>query len=46
MQHDEHNEHCCMLYRKIVKRINPKSSHHKEKDLFFLNFVSIQDDEC
>ena len=28
-----------MLYMKVVKRIIPKSSHHKEKNFLFL-FVS------
>ena len=37
-----------MLHMKVVKRVNPKSSHHKEKILlcYFFNFVSIWDDEC
>ena len=26
--------HCYMLYTKVVKRVNPKSSHHKEKNFF------------
>ena len=31
-----------MLYMKIVKRVNPKSSHHKENFyFFFFYFVSI-----
>ena len=42
VQHDKHNQHCCMLYMKIIKRVNPNSSHHKEKNFFhFFNFVSI-----
>ena len=28
-----------MLYMKAVKRVNPKSSHHKEKNFF--NLVSM-----
>ena len=33
-----------MLYMKL-KRVNPKSSHHKEKYVFFLfNFISVWDD--
>ena len=32
-----------MLYMKVVKIVNPKSSHHKEKT-FFLFQVSIWDD--
>ena len=31
-----------MLYMEVVKRVNPKSSHHKEKKNFY--FVSIWDD--
>ena len=33
---------------KVVKRVNPKSSHHKEKVYFFyfFNVVSIWDDRC
>ena len=27
------NEHCSMLYMKAVKRVNPKSSHHKEENV-------------
>ena len=31
-----------IYYVKVVKRVNPKSSHHKEKYFFcFFNFVSI-----
>ena len=29
------------LYMKVVKEINPKSSHHKEKYFFSFSFVSI-----
>ena len=32
-------------YMKVLKRLNPKSSHHKEK-IFFFYFVSIWDDGC
>ena len=28
-----------MLYMKVVKRQNPKRSHHKEKLFFFLLYV-------
>ena len=28
------NQHCCILYTKDVKKVNPKSSHHKEKNFF------------
>ena len=30
------NGHCYMLYMKVVKRVNPKSSHHKENNFFLL----------
>ena len=30
VQRDKYNEHCYMSYMK-VKRVNPKSSHRKEK---------------
>ena len=33
VQHDKYNQQCRTLYMK-VKRVNPKSSHHKEKDFF------------
>ena len=32
-----------MLYMRVVKRVNPKSSHHKEK-IFFFYFVTTQMD--
>ena len=37
-----------MLYEKAVKRVNPQSSHHKEKHYFYIFkiFVSIWDDGC
>ena len=31
------NDHCCMLYMKVVKTVNPKSCHHKEK--YFVLFL-------
>ena len=33
-----------MLYMRVVKRVNPKSSHHKEIFFNFFNFVSLWDD--
>ena len=30
VQHDKYNQHRCMLYMKVVKRVNPKSSDHKK----------------
>ena len=35
IEHDEYSQHCCMLHKKAVK-VNPKSSHHKEKIFLFL----------
>ena len=33
--------------QKFVKRVKPKSSHHKEKTFFyFFKFVSVWDDGC
>ena len=47
VQHSKYNQHCCMLYMKVVKRVNPKSSHHKENFFFyFFNFMSIGNDGC
>ena len=41
--YDKHNQHFSMLYMKVVKKVNSKSSHQKEKNLFlyFFYFVSI-----
>ena len=34
-----------MLYTKVVKRVNPKSSYYKENIFFsFFNFVSMWDE--
>ena len=33
--HVDYRKHCCTAYLKVVKRLNPKSSHHKEKKHFF-----------
>ena len=35
-----------MLYMNIIKRVNPKNSHHKEKYFFpiYKKFVSIWND--
>ena len=36
-----------MLYMKVVKKVNPTSSHHKKENVFFFFYsVSIWDDEC
>ena len=31
---------------KVVKKVNPKGSHHKKKNLFSIFLTSTQDDEC
>ena len=42
VQHDKHNEQCCMLHMKVVNRVNPK----KAKIFFyFFNFVFICHDK-
>ena len=34
--------HCCVVYLKVAKKVDCKSSHHKRKNLiFFLFSVSI-----
>ena len=33
-----------MLYMKVVKGVNPTSSHHKEEIFFSFYFVSVWDD--
>lgn len=35
VQRDAYRERCYITYRKIVKRVNPTSSHHKDICLFF-----------
>ena len=39
--HDDYIQHCCLIHRKLVKKVDPKSSHHKEKicSYFFLLFL-------
>ena len=34
------------IYIKYIKRVHPKSSHHKPKFFYFFNVLSIRDDEC
>lgn len=29
-KNDDYSEHCCMACLNMAKRLNPKSSHHKE----------------
>ena len=43
VQHDGYSYHCCMIHRKVVKTVNPKNSHYKEKNLmsFFPHFFSL-----
>ena len=38
VQHDYYSQHCCMIYKK-VKRVNSKSSHHKEKIFLLYSFL-------
>ena len=33
----------CYKYIKVVKRVNPKCSHYKEKLLYFFNFFEMRD---
>lgn len=42
IKHDDFSQQCCVVYGKVVKRVNPQSSHHKEK-LFslFSSFFSL-----
>ena len=45
VQQDKHNEHCCILYMKVAKTVNPKSSHHKGKHFsisIFFKFFLLQ----
>ena len=46
VQHDKYNSYGCMLYMNIVKRVNPKSSHHKNLFSISLILVLIGDDGC
>ena len=36
-----HILYCCTIYGKVVTRVNPKSSHHKEKNIFLLFFCFL-----
>ena len=39
------SSHCCTLCMKVVKRVNPKSSHHKETDFCYFPFIlCVRDD--
>lgn len=40
VQHSGCSRHCSVVYLKAAKRVNPKSSHHEEKTVFFF-FVRI-----
>ena len=35
VKHDDYSLHCCGVDLKVVKRVNSKSSHYKEKNIFF-----------
>lgn len=39
MQHSDYSYHCCMIDRKVVKRGNLKSFHHKV--IFFPSFLFL-----
>ena len=42
VQHDNYSYHCCMVYLKVAKRVDPKSSRHEKNIIFVLFFfVSI-----
>lgn len=34
-QHGDYRRHFCVMSRKLVKIVHPKSSHHKEAKFFF-----------
>lgn len=36
-QHRDYSEHGCVVYRKVVKGVNPKRSHRREN--FFFSFL-------
>lgn len=43
LPHEKYDEHFCVLYMKVVKRVNPKSLQPKEKNCFyFFFFVFIE----
>ena len=42
VKHDKYNQHCYMLYMKAVKRLNPKSSHHKKKFSMSISLILYQ----
>ena len=40
--YDQYDKYCYMLYMKVTKRVNSKSSHHEEEFIFyFFNVKSI-----
>ena len=42
VQHEDCSSHCYVRYREVVRRVNPKSSRHKENIFsFFLLLLSI-----
>lgn len=41
-QHSGQGLQWCTIYTRVVKSVNPKSSHHKEKIFFFLSFIRRQ----
>lgn len=38
--HDDYTKCCFMVYLKVPKKMDPESSHHKEKKNFFCNSMS------
>ena len=36
VQQDNYIKNCCTLYLKVVKTVDPKSSHHKERKILYL----------
>ena len=41
VQHDYYRQQWFVIYLKIAKRVNPKSSHHKEKAFLFSLSLSL-----
>lgn len=35
------NTNIAICYKKVVKRVNPKSPHHKKKNFFFLILLTL-----
>ena len=37
--HDKYNDHCCVLYMKVVERVKANSSHYKEETDFSILII-------